>query len=174
MAARAEYRDVVGLLRCLRGIETLTAITLVTELLEFGRFDSPRKLMAYLGLVPSEQSSGETRRLGSITKTGNGRVRRLLIESAWHYRHRPAVGAGLRQRRLGQPAWAIALADRALWRLHKRYRRLIERGKPANVAIVAVARELAGFVWALLQGDPRRSASPPIGVTGPGDRPASV
>jgi transposase len=170
LAARAEYREVVGLLRCLRGIDTLTAITLVTEIVAFGRFDSPRQLMAYLGLVPSEASSGANRRLGAITKAGNRRVRRLLIESAWHYRHRPAVGATLRQRRVGQPAWAIEVADRALWRLAKRYRRLIERGKPANVAIVAVARELAGFLWALLHDYQRRNTSPPIGAARSADR----
>jgi len=156
LAARPQYKEVVGLLRCLRGVETLTAITLLTELFEFGRFDSPRKLMAYLGLVPSESSSGETRRPGAITKTGNGRVRRLLIESAWHYRHRASVSKELKHRRDGQPLWAIDVADRAMVRLHKRYRRLIERGKVPSKVVVAVARELAGFLWSLLHEYQRR------------------
>ena len=160
LAARPAYREIVGVLRCLRGVDTLTAITLVTELFEFGRFDSPRKLMAYLGLVPSEDSSGEKRRPGAITKTGNGRVRRLLIESAWHYRHRPSVGETLKRRRNGQPSWAIDTADRAMFRLHKRYRRLMERGKSANIVVVAVARELAGFLWALLRSHQVRASEP--------------
>lgn len=152
LAERPEYKEAVGRLRCLRGVETLTAITLLTELFEFGRFDSPRRLMAYLGLVPSEFSSGEKRRSGAITKTGNRRVRRLLIESAWHYRHRPAVGKTLKRRRQGQSQWAVDVADRAMQRLHKRFRRLSERGKLSHKVVVAVARELAGFIWALLHG----------------------
>lgn len=156
LAAQPAYKEIVGLLRCLRGIETLTAITLVTELFEFGRFDSPRKLMAYLGLVPSEHSSGEHRRPGSITKTGNGRVRRLLVESAWHYRHRPAVSKTLARRRQDQPPWAIDIADRALLRLHKRHQRLTMRGKIPSKVVVAVARELAGFLWAILHEWQRR------------------
>lgn len=153
LAERPAYRAVVGRLRCLRGIDTLTAVTLVTEIFEFGRFDSPRKLMAYLGLVPSEHSSGEQRRPGAITKTGNARVRRLLVESAWHYRHGVFVSRTLKKRRDGQRPEVIDIADRAMSRLHKRYRRLTTRGKRPNVAVVAVARELAGFIWALLHDD---------------------
>ena len=156
LAERPVYKEVVGLLRCLRGVDTLTAITVTTELFEFGRFASPRKLMAYLGLVPSEHSSGEKRRPGSITKTGNGRVRRLLIESSWHYRHRPSVNQALKRRRDGQPAWAIDTADRAMHRLHKRYQRLMRRGKIPAKVVVAVARELAGFIWAILHEWQRR------------------
>jgi len=106
--------------------------------------------MAYLGLVPSEHSSGSRQRRGSITKAGNGHVRRILIEAAWHYRHRPAVGLKLRQRRHGQPPRVIGIADRAQQRLCRRYRRLTERGKPPNKVVVAVARELVGFLWAVL------------------------
>jgi transposase len=157
VAERPAYQPLVGRLRCLRGIDTLTAVTLATELFEFGRFDSPRKLMAYLGLVPSEHSSGQKRRPGAITKTGNARVRRLLIESAWHYRHGVWVSRTLKQRRAGQPQDAIPIADRAMSRLHKRYRRLLERGKMPNIVVVAVARELAGFIWALLREDPAHS-----------------
>ena len=147
---QAPYRESVAWLRCFRGIDTITAITVVAELHDLRRFRSPTDLMAYLGLVPSEQSSGDRRRRGAITKAGNGHVRRMLIEAAWHYRHRPFVGVTLRQRRQGQPARVIAIADRAQQRLCRRYRRLTERGKPTNKAVVAVARELAGFLWAAL------------------------
>lgn len=150
LAEREPYRQVVGLLRCFRGVDTLTAITIITEIFEFARFESPRALMGYLGLVPSEHSSGDRRSVGSITKTGNKRVRRLLVESAWHYRHRPSVSQGLGHRREGQPQWAIDIADRAMARLHRRYRQLMGRGKLPNKVVVALARELAGFIWAVL------------------------
>lgn len=145
------YRETVGLLRCFRGIDTLTAITSLTEIFEWGRFASPGVLMSYLGLVPSEHSSGPRRRPGAITKTGNERVRRLLVEAGWHYRHRPWVSRELKLRRKDQPQWAIDLADRAMHRLYQRYWRLLERGKVPNEAVVAVARELAGFLWAALR-----------------------
>jgi transposase len=151
LAQRPEYRETVGLLRCFKGIDTLTAITLITEIFEFGRFDSPKELMSYLGLTPSQYSSGERSQLGAITKTGNSLVRKLLIESAWHYRHRPNVGKELKRRRKGQPQWAIDIADRAMLRLHQRYWRLIHAGKMQNKAVVAVARELAGFIWATMR-----------------------
>ncbi len=150
LAERPQYRQVVGLLRCFRGIDTLTAITVLTEIFEFGRFDSPRALMAYLGLVPSEYSSGDHRRSGSITKAGNKRIRRLLIESSWHYRHRPSVSRELEKRRKDQPQWAIDIADQAMARLHRRYWHLLTRGKVPNKVVVALARELAGFIWAVL------------------------
>lgn len=166
LAERPVYKEVVGLLCCFRGIKTLTAMTLLTELFAFGRFDSPRKLMAYLGLVPSEASSGEKRRPGAITKTGNRRVRRSLIEMAWHCRHRPAVSKELKGRREGQPQWAVNMADRAMHRLHKRYRRLIERGKMSRKVVVAVARELAGFIWALLHEHQGRFTASATGSDG--------
>ena len=123
--------------------------------------ETARALMAYLGLVPSEHSSGERQRRGSITKAGNIHVRRLLIEAAWHYRHRPHVGPILRRRQSGQPRGIIAIADRAQDRLSQRFRALITRGKPPQKAVVAVARELVGFVWAALhpatQREPLRS-----------------
>jgi transposase len=161
LAASDRYRPAVKALRCMRGIDTLTAITLLTELFEFGRFDSPRALMAYLGVTPSEASSGESRRPGSITKTGNRRVRRLLTEAAWHYRHPHAVSKALKARRRDQPAWAVDLADRAGKRLSRRYRHLIERGKAAPVAVMAVVRELAGFIWAMLRQLHKQTQSPP-------------
>lgn len=144
------YVQPVGWLRCFRGIDTLTALSIVAELGDGRRFDSARSLMGYLGMVASEHSSGGKERRGSITKAGNGRLRRLLVEAAWHYRHRPAVGYRLRRRRQGQPAAVIAVADRAQQRLHARYQRLLARGKPHNKIVVAVGRELAGFLWAVL------------------------
>jgi transposase len=139
----------------------MTAVTVVAELHDFRRFQTARALMAYLGLVPSEHSSGERQRRGAITKAGNIHVRRLLIEAAWHYRHRPHVGVGIRQRRTGQPEAIIAIADRAQERLCHRFRTLTARGKIPNKAVVAVARELVGFVWAALypatQGQPTQS-----------------
>jgi transposase len=149
LSLQEPYAEPVAALRCFRGIDTLTAMILVSELHNFGRFNSPRQLMAYLGLVPSEYTSAERRRQGAITKTGNSHVRRVLIEAAWDYRHRPNV-ASLRKRREGQPAAVIAVADRALQRLHRRFSRLTEAGKPSPKAAVAVARELVGFIWAVM------------------------
>lgn len=157
LAESEPYKKVVGLLCCFYGIDTLTAITFMTEIFEFGRFSSPRDLMSYLGLTCAESSSGEKQRKGSITKTGNKRVRRLLIESSWHYRHASRPGQSLRSRRKGQPQWAIDIADRAAERLRKRYRYLIHRGKPPCVAVTAVARELAGFIWSLFKEYQRRN-----------------
>jgi len=146
------YREIVSLCCCMYGIDTLTAITLITEIFDFGRFSRPGELMSYLGLTPSEHSSGQREHKGSITKTGNKRIRRLLIETSWHYRHPYKVtNAGLRKRRVGQPQWAIDLADRAGQRLRKRYWYLLNHGKPPCKATVAVARELAGFLWAMFK-----------------------
>lgn len=150
IAEQKPYREPVAWLRCFRGINTTTALSLVAELHDFRRFTSAPALMAYLGLVPSEHSSGEGRHQGAITKTGNRHVRWLLVESAWHYRHRPAISLGLRQRRAGQPARVVALADRAQQRLCRRYARMVARGKPHNKIVVAIARELVGYLWAAL------------------------
>lgn len=145
------YRDGVAALRCFRGIDTITAITLLAEIHDIARFASARALMAYLGLVPSEHSSGERVHRGSITKTGNSHARRVLIEAAWHYRHRPGVGLALNRRRHGQPPWLVAIADRAQIRLNRTYTRMVlQKTKPPNKAVVAVARELVGFIWAVL------------------------
>jgi len=150
LAEQDPYRAPVGWLRCFHGIDTVTAIALVAELHDFRRFTTARALMAYLGLVPSEHSSGERHRRGAITKAGNVHVRRLLVEAAWHYRHRPRIGVELRRRRMDQPSAIIAIADRAQQRLHRRFWALTNRGKPSHKAVVAVARELIGFVWAAL------------------------
>lgn len=150
-SARPEYAEAVGALRCFRGIDTVTALSLVAELHDFMRFESARGLMAYLGLIPSEHSSGGSTHRGGITKAGNGHARRLLIEAAWHYRHRPGVRGQLALRRKGQPSRVIAIADRAMHRLHRRFNRMLERGKARPKVVVAVARELSGFIWAALR-----------------------
>jgi transposase len=159
IAEQDSYREPVGWLRCFRGIDTVTAIALVAELHDFRRFDSARRLMAYLGLVPSEHSSGARERRGAITKAGNSHVRRLLVEAAWHYRHRPHVGVGIRQRRKDQPGAIIAIADRAQHRLHARFLALVARGKAGPKAVVAIARELVGFIWAALYPHASQSRS---------------
>jgi len=150
VSQEAPYAEPAGALRCFRGIDTITAMGIVSELHGFFRFESARGLMAYLGLVPSEHSSGSRRRQGSITAAGNSHVRRLLIEASWHYYHRPSVRT-LRLRREGQPPWVVALADRAMSRLHRRFHGMLAKGKPRQKAAVAVARELTGFVWAALR-----------------------
>jgi len=135
----------------------LTAILILAELHDFRRFPNARALMAYLGLVPGEDSTGEHHRRGPITRTGNALVRRLLVETAWHYKHRPSIGMALARRRKGQPGRVIAIADRAQQRLCRRFRRLAEHHKPAPKIAVAIARELAGFLSAVLQ--PVRTAT---------------
>ena len=141
----------VGRLRCLRGVDTLTAAGLCAEIGDFQRFARAEQLMSYLGLVPSERTTGQQRRLGSITKTGSGHARRLLVEAAWHYRTRPHVGRTLHARHAGQPAAAIAIAWTAQQRLHRTWQRLEQRAKRRTIIVVAAARELAGFCWAITQ-----------------------
>lgn len=153
-AEHEELRALVGRLRCLRGVDTLTALGLVAEVGDFTRFASAPAFMAYLGLVPSESSSGERSRRGSITKTGNTHARRLLIEAAHNQRRRPARSAHLARRQDGQPAHVVAHAQRAQLRLHRRWQRMSARGKHSNKIAVAVARELAGFVWAIATDQP--------------------
>jgi transposase len=154
IAETAPYHEPVGWLRCFRGIDTLTAMLILAELHDFRRFASAPALMAYLGLVPGEDSSGEKHRRGRITRTGNALVRRLLVEGAWHYQHRPGIGVALARRRKGQPARVIAIADNAQQRLCRRFRKLAAEHKPAPKIAVAIARELAGFLWAALQPAP--------------------
>jgi transposase len=139
----------IGRLRCLRGIDTLTAAGLCAEIGDFQRFARAEQPISYLGLVPSENSTGEQRRLGAITKTGSGHARRLLIEAAWHYRKRPAIGTTLAARHHGQSAHAIAIAWSAQQRLHRTWHRLEQRAKRRTIIAVAAARELAGFCWAI-------------------------
>jgi transposase len=144
LKARAER------LRCFRGIDDLTALTIAAELGDARRFATAPSLMAYVGLVPSEHSSGSKRAQGAITKTGNAHLRRVLVESAWHYRHHPFVSAALRARQRGAPATVVAQAWTAQHRLHRRYARFAARGKRKQHIVTAVARELTGFVWAAL------------------------
>jgi len=144
------YRLPVEALCCLRGVKVLTALTLLCEIDDIRRFRSPRALMAYFGLVPMEHSSGERERRGPITKAGNIHTRRLLVEAAWNNRHRSGADLILRRRRQGQPPEIVAIALKAQHRLYRKFHRLDQR-KHRHVAITAVARELCGFVWAILK-----------------------
>jgi transposase len=146
-------RDVARL-RCLRGIDTLSAVGLAVEVGDFQRFEHPRLLASYLGLVPSEHTSGEARRQGHITKSGSRHARRLLVEAAWHYRRPPRLGTILERRQDGQDQAVIAIAWKAQQRLHRIWRRLdLQRGKRRTVVAVAVARQLTGFCWAIVCHD---------------------
>jgi transposase len=145
------HAPMIQALQSLRGVALITATSLVAEIGSFKRFRSPKQLMAYTGLVPSESSSGDIRKQGKITKTGNRHVRRLLIESSWSYRHQPAVKGRLKQRLDGQPGAIQAISWKAQNRLHKKYFKLLARGKASGNAITAVARELSGFIWAITQ-----------------------
>lgn len=156
-AEQQPWRELVARLRCLRGIDTLTALAIVTEIGDFSRFRSAAELMAFVGLVPSEHSSGEKRRQGSITKVGNSHVRRLLVEAAWHARRRPKVGYELARRQRGQDAVVVERAWRCQQRLYQRWQRMAGRGKPQQKIVVACARELAGFVWAIATEQPLRA-----------------
>ncbi len=138
-------------LQALRGVALVTATSMVAEIGSFKRFSTPRQFMAYVGLIPSEYSSGESRKQGNITKTGNRHVRRLLVESAWSYRFQPAVKGELKRRICGQSPTIQAISWKAQNRLHGKYYRLVSKGKNGGKAITAVARELAGFIWAVMQ-----------------------
>lgn len=148
---RWRMRPLVHALMTLRGVDQLVATTLVAELGELKRFAHPRDLMGYLGLVPSEHTTGEKRRLGAITKTGNTHVRRVLIEAAWNYRFPPRITMPLQKRQEQQPADIRSIAWRAQLRLNHRYRQLTARGVQHNKVCVAIARELAGFLWSIGQ-----------------------
>jgi transposase len=148
------YAACVARLRCLRGIDTVSALSLAAEIGDVRRFESPPRLMGYVGLNVSEHSTGASVRRGGITKAGNSHCRRLFVEAAWHYRHAPKdPSVKLRARRAGQPPEVLACARRAEERLHRRYVRLSQR-MVSQKAVTAVARELVGFVWALMQGTP--------------------
>ena len=150
VAQSERYARPVGWLRCFRGIDTISAVSILAEIHDFARFQTARAFMAYLGLVPSEYSSGQRSKRGPITRAGNRHVRRLLVEASWHYRHRPTVKA-LAKRRKGQPAAVIAVADKAQQRLNRRYHRMLAKGLPAPKIVVAIARELSGFLWAAMK-----------------------
>lgn len=146
---RWRWQEVVEALMTMRGLDLVAATTLVAEIGDIQRFAHPRELMAYLGLVPSEHSSGATVRRGAITKTGNGHARRVLVEAAWSYRFPARVGRGLHRRQQQRPQAVLALSWKAQQRLCRRFGALSRRGLHQNKVCVAVARELAGFIWAM-------------------------
>jgi transposase len=140
---------VVEALMAMRGIDMIAATAFLAEIGDLSRFQTPRELMGYLGLVPSEQSTGDTIKRGPITKAGNRRARRVLVESAWSYRHPPRVGKDKQAKVAAAPPAVRAIAWKAQHRLYARYRALVPKGKLKTVAITAIARELAGFIWAV-------------------------
>jgi len=160
-AATGPFAELIGALTSLRGIGVVTAVTLVAELGDPGRFDSPRQLMAFAGVVPSEHSSGGREQRGRITKTGNPHVRWVAVEAAWHCRRAPHLSRELARRQRGQSEAVTTIAWTAQVRLHQRYVRLVARGKPKAKAAVAVARELLGFVWAVARQVAREQAAAP-------------
>lgn len=158
IAQSSAHVQLIAALQALRGVALTAAVTLVAELGDLRRFHSAAELMAYVGMVPSEHSSGGSRHRGSITKTGNSHVRRVVVEAAWHYRHRPVVQGDLKKRSEGVPAEVRAIAWKAQHRLHHRYRHLVGHGKRPQVAVVGVGRELLGFIWAIAQTVPAAKA----------------
>ena len=146
--ASPQVQEVVKGLQALRGIAEISAVTIVAELGQISRFDTARQLMGYSGAVPSEESSGKRKQRGSITKTGNAHLRRIVVEAAWSYRHRPAIGPRLRKRQEGVAEPIKEIAWKAQVRLSKRYARLAV-GKDQRKIITAVGRELLGFIWAI-------------------------
>ena len=150
LAREERYAGRVDRLSCLRGVRTLTAMIILTELGDLRRFEHPRQMMAYVGLVSSEHSTGENKNRGSITKAGNAHVRRVLVETAWAYRHaRTALSPRILALLESQPAGVATIATKASQRLGRRYARLVAKGKASPVACTALARELCGFIWAL-------------------------
>jgi transposase len=160
VATDPAWRDDVGRLRCLRGVDTLSALTLVLELGDARRFATARQVMGFVGLNVSEYSSGGMERRGGISKAGNAHCRRVLVEAAWHYRHPPRLGKALAERQEGQPEAVRLHAMRAQRRLYRRSQEL-ERRMVSTKAVTALARELVGFVWALLRNEDRLLAARP-------------
>ncbi len=155
VAATWRLRPLVDAYQALRGVQHHTAVTLAAELGDITRFDSPRQLAAFVGLIPSEYSTGTSRRLGPITKAGNGHARRALVEAAWAYRYPAKVSALLQHRVERVPKPVQAIAWKAQLRLCRRYRRLVAAGKHPNVAVTAIAREVLAFAWAIAREVPR-------------------
>lgn len=148
-AAPPEMREVVEALQGLRGVGKIVAASLVAEIGSFTRFRSPSQLMSYCGLVPSEHSSGSRVARGGITKTGNAHVRRLIVESAWAYQHKPWIGGWLEKRLQRLEPEIKDISWKAQWRLHTRYKKLSARGKNKPQIVAAIGRELPGFIWAI-------------------------
>lgn len=157
--APAQMKAVIEALQALRGVAKITATTLVTEVGSFSRFVRPKLLMGYGGLVPSEHSSGQSKRQGGITKTGNAHLRRVLLEAAWAYRHRPSVCGTHKKRQQGVSEDIKAISWKAQQRLNSRYWRLTSKSKNSGTAITAVARELLGFIWAVAVQAEREAAA---------------
>ena len=150
--AMADLKDAkyqLKALQAVRGVRLLIATGIIAELGDLRRFDHPRKLMSYLGLVSKEHSSGDKRRLGSITKCGNGRARRLLVQGAHTYKHKANISTELQKRQEGLPKEITDIAWQAQLRLCRRYNRLMSRGKHRNVVVIAIAREMAAYIWAI-------------------------
>jgi transposase len=147
-------RGVLEALQALRGVQEIVALTTLAELGDLTRFDTPRQLGAFVGLNPSEYSSGDRRRLGGITKAGNGHARRVLIEAAWAYRYPAKVSPSLQKRLENLPQPIQDIGWKAQVRLCKRFRRLLARGKNPNVVVTAIARELVAFMWAIAREVP--------------------
>jgi len=147
--APQRMREVIQGLQALRGIAQISAVTVVAELGEISRFHGARQLMGYSGAVSREHSSGKRIQRGQITKTGNAHLRRIAMEAAWAYRHRPTVGAALRKRQEGLSEEVKEIAWKAQHRLHKRYRNLLAAGKEKQKVVTAVGRELLGSIWAI-------------------------
>lgn len=147
--APRHLQDLIAALQALRGVAKIGAATLVTEVGRFSRFESARQLMAYVGVVPSEHSSGGSTHRGSISKTGNARMRHVVGEAAWSYRHRPSNGPALKKRQEGQSEDVKAIAWKAQHRLHQRFQKLSAKGKHHGRVVTAISRELLGFVWAI-------------------------
>jgi transposase len=147
--APSQMREVIHALQAMRGIAQISAVTIVSELGQISRFAGARQLMGYSGAVASEDSSGKRVQRGAITKTGNAHLRRVVIEAAWAYRHRPAIGATLHKRQLRVCEEVKEIAWKAQHRLHKRYRSLAAAGKNQQKIVTAMGRELLGFIWAI-------------------------
>jgi transposase len=147
--APPRMRAMIAALQALRGVAEVGAVTIVAEVGDLSRFHRAPQLMGYSGLVPSEYTTGERRRTGSITKTGNAHLRRVVVEAAWAYRWRPAVRNELRKRHVGLSPDVLEIAWKAQHRLHRRFQRLLARGKNHPQIVTAIARELLGFIWAI-------------------------
>ena len=143
------YYPVVKAIQAMRGVRLLVATGVVAELGDLSRFDHPRKLMSYLGLVPSEHSSGGKRHIGAITKCGNGRARRLLVEGAHTYRYAANISTDMQKRQEGLPKDIIDISWKAQIRLCKRYKKMIAKGKHYNLVVTAIAREMIAYIWAI-------------------------
>jgi len=153
IAGSSVYQQTIARLRCFKEIDNLTALALVCEAGDFTRFPNASSFMSFMGLVPSEYSSGGKRKQGGITKTGNTHLRNLLIESSWHYRYYSSPSTALRTRRQRNSEPVIGYADKALRRLQGKHIKLVRRGKNPKTATTAVAREPAGFIWGMMTGN---------------------